>query len=237
MDHIMVYQYCGMLGVGPLLRPMVNKTYTLILVDDQSMFLDGIESLLERMPEVQIIGKAHNGRDALGLVVEHKPDLVLMDINMPGMDGIEASKHMRKASPETQVIVLSMYGHREFVLELLDSGVGGYLLKTTNKEELITAIRTVAAGKQYIAAELRAMAAQADRNADREGETKYGPLTTREMQIVKLILKEHTTQEIAEHLFLSVHTVETHRRNIFHKLDCRNIAGLVKYAMERGWGE
>lgn len=216
---------------------MVTEPHTLILVDDQSIFLDGIESLLERMPEVVLIGKASNGRDALDLVDAHKPDLVLMDINMPGMDGIEASKRMRKTSPDTKVIVLSMYGHREFVLELLDSGVGGYLLKTTNKEELMTAIRTVAAGKQYIAAELRAMAAQADRNADRDGETKYGPLTTREMQIVKLILKEHTTQEIAERLFLSIPTVETHRRNIFHKLDCRNIAGLVKYAMERGWGE
>lgn len=216
---------------------MVTEPHTLILVDDQSIFLDGIESLLERMPEVVLVGKASNGREALDLVEVHKPDLVLMDINMPGMDGIEASKRMRKASPDTKVIVLSMYGHREFVLELLDSGVGGYLLKTTNKEELMTAIRTVAAGKQYIAAELRAMAAQADRNADRDGETKYGPLTTREMQIVKLILQEHTTQEIAERLFLSIPTVETHRRNIFHKLDCRNIAGLVKYAMERGWGE
>lgn len=233
----MVYQYCNRPGMGPLLPPMVTEPHTLILVDDQSIFLDGIESLLERMPEVVLIGKASNGRDALDLVDAHKPDLVLMDINMPGMDGIEASKRMRKTSPDTKVIVLSMYGHREFVLELLDSGVGGYLLKTTNKEELMTAIRTVAAGKQYIAAELRAMAAQADRNADRDGETKYGPLTTREMQIVKLILKEHTTQEIAERLFLSIPTVETHRRNIFHKLDCRNIAGLVKYAMERGWGE
>ena len=157
-------------------------------------------------------------------------------INMPGMDGIEASKHMRIASPDTKVIVLSMYGHREFVLELLDSGVGGYLLKNTGKDELMAAIRAVADGKQYIAQELRDLAAKADRHTDREGEDKYGPLTKREVQIVKLILKEHTTQEIAENLFLSIPTVETHRRNIFHKLDCRNIAGLVKYAMERGWG-
>lgn len=216
---------------------MATNPYSLILVDDQGIFIDGIESLLERMPEVTVVGKANDGRAALDLVSELKPDLVLMDINMPGMDGIEASKRMRKASPDTKVIVLSMYGHREFVLELLDSGVGGYLLKTTGKNELMTAIRTVAEGGQYIAQELRALAAQPDKNGDRVGEARYGPLTTRELQIVKLILKEHTTQEIAERLFLSVPTVETHRRNIFHKLDCRNIAGLVKYAMERGWGE
>ncbi len=232
----MVYQYCSTMLPRAFLPTMVTQRLSLILVDDQSMFLDGIESLLERMPDVQVIAKAHNGRDALGLVKEHKPDLVLMDINMPGMDGIEASKHMRIASPDTKVIVLSMYGHREFVLELLDSGVGGYLLKNTGKDELMAAIRAVADGKQYIAQELRDLAAKADRHTDREGEDKYGPLTKREVQIVKLILKEHTTQEIAENLFLSIPTVETHRRNIFHKLDCRNIAGLVKYAMERGWG-
>lgn len=216
---------------------MRNKRHTVLLVDDQSIFLDGIESLLERWANVDVIGKAYNGSSALELVKAHKPDLVLMDINMPHMDGIEATKRIRKASPDTRVIVLSMYGHREFVLELLDSGVGGYLLKTTSKEELMEAIRTVTDGKQYIAQELRALAAQPDRKADREGELKYGPLTSREVQVVKLILQERTTQEIAAALFLSVPTIETHRRNIFHKLDCRNIAGLVKYAMERGWGE
>jgi len=206
-----------------------------LLVDDQPMFVDGIESLLDRVSEVLIVGKAHNGNDALELVSTHKPDLVLMDISMPGMDGIEATKRICKASPDTRVIVLSMYGHREFVLELLDSGVGGYLLKTSGKDELLNAIRTVAQGDQYIAQELRAVAHAADRNHDREGETRYGPLTSREVDVVKLILQERTTQEIADGLSLSVATVETHRRNIFHKLDCRNMVGLVKYAMERGW--
>lgn len=200
------------------------------------MFVDGIESILASVPEVRIVGKAHNGRDAMELVTEQRPDLVLMDINMPYMDGIEAAKRMRKTSPDTRVIVLSMYGHREFVLELLDSGVGGYLLKTAGKEELLRAIRTVADGKQYIAEELRVLARTGDQYQDRMGENKYAPLTSREMEVVKLILRERTTQEIADSLFLSVATVESHRRNIFHKLDCRNIAGLVKYAMERGWG-
>ena len=193
---------------------MDTPPLTILLVDDQSMFLDGIESLLARLPEVQVVAKATNGLDALAKVTLHKPDLVLMDINMPHMDGIEASKHIRKANPATRVIALSMYGHREFVLELLDSGVGGYLLKTAGKDELLTAIRTVAQGDQYVAQELRTLANKA----------------------VKLILHDRTTAEIAAELFLSTTTVETHRRNIMHKLDVRNTAGLVKYAMERGWG-
>lgn len=214
---------------------MRTQPCSLLLVDDQMILLDGMESLLAGSGEIRLVGKAANGQEALALAQQHLPDLVLMDINMPQMDGIEATKRIRQASPDTRVIVLSMYGHREFVLELLHSGVNGYLLKTAGKEELLAAIRTVADGGRYIAQELRDLAAEADRNRDRGGETKYGPLTSREVAVVKLILQEHTTQEIADQLFLSVATVETHRRNIFHKLDCRNMIGLVKYALERGW--
>lgn len=215
---------------------MNQNHYSLLLVDDQTIFLEGIESLLDRMPDVTVVGKAHNGQDALRMASDLQPDIVLMDINMPHMDGIEASKRIRKACPATRVVVLSMYGHREFVLELLDSGVGGYLLKSTGMAELSQAILTVAAGGQYIAQELRELAAASDKHTDRDGELGYGVLTKREVQVVKLILKERTTQEIADQLFLSAATVETHRRNIMHKLDVRNTAGLVKYAMERGWG-
>ena len=134
--------------------------HTLLLVDDQSIFMDGMEALLGRIPEVQIVGKANNGADAVALVHELKPTLVLMDINMPGMDGIEASKRILKANPDTRILVLSMYGHKEFVLELMDSGVSGYLLKTTGKDELIEALSTGAAGKKYLARELRTILAR-----------------------------------------------------------------------------
>lgn len=211
--------------------------HTLLLVDDQSIFMDGMEALLGRIPEVQIVGKANNGADAVALVHELKPTLVLMDINMPGMDGIEASKRILKANPDTRILVLSMYGHKEFVLELMDSGVSGYLLKTTSKDELLEALNTVAAGGKYLARELRELTNNGDRHKDRECATVHGALTKREVQVVKLILREHTTLEIAAALFVSPDTVESHRRNIMHKLDVRNTAGLVKYAVERGWGE
>ena len=211
--------------------------YTILLVDDQSIFLDGIESLLAQVPGAQVVGKAHNGLDAVRLAKELRPNVVLMDINMPGMDGIEATRRIRQTCPDTYIMVLSMYGHREFVLELMDSGVAGYLLKTATMPELQTALSTVVRGGRHIARELDLTALEGDRSRDREGETVYGSLTKREVQVVKLILQERTTQEIADALFVSAGTVETHRRNIMHKLDVRNTAGLVKYAVERGWGQ
>ncbi len=214
----------------------MENGYTILLVDDQSIFLDGIESLLAQVPGARVVGKAHNGVEAVRLAKELRPNVVLMDINMPGMDGIEATRRIRITCPDTHILVLSMYGHREFVLELLDSGVSGYLLKTTTTQELHTALGVVSRGGRFIARELDLTVLEGDRIRDREGETVYGSLTKREIEVVRLILRERTTQEIADALFVSVGTVETHRRNIMHKLDVRNTAGLVKYAVERGWG-
>lgn len=214
-----------------------EKSTSVLLVDDQSIILDGIESILEREAGLHVVGRASNGKEAVERADALRPDVVLMDINMPGMDGVEATKRVLNASPESRVLVLSSYGHKEFVLELMDVGASGYLLKTTHKAELLEALVAVAQGRRFIAKELRALVDLGDRFKDRRGEDRYGSLSKREVQIVKLILQERTSQEIAEALFISVPTVETHRRNIMHKLDVRNTAGLVKYAMQRGWGE
>ena len=210
---------------------------TLILVDDQSMMLDGVEALLSTVPSVRVVGRCTTGKEALELAAALKPDLVLMDVNMPGMDGIEATKRLLKVSPESRVLILSMYGHKEFVLEVMEAGAFGYLLKNAGKEELKAALAAVAQGTRYVAPELAKLISQGDRFKDRRGETNYDVLSKRELQVVKLILQERTMNEIAETLFISIDTVESHRRNILHKLDVRNTAGLVKYAMERGWGE
>lgn len=208
---------------------------TLLLVDDQSMMLDGLEALLSTVPNVHLVGRCTSGQAAVTTAGELKPDLVIMDVNMPGMDGIEATRRLLKASPGSRVLVLSMYGHKEFVLEVMDAGAYGYLLKNAGKEELRTALADILDGRKHIAPELRRIIDHGDRFKDRRGESAYSPLSKREQQVVRLILAEHTTQEIAEMLFLSLDTIETHRRNIMHKLDVRNTAGLVKYAMERGW--
>ena len=212
----------------------LNRT-RILLVDDQSIILDGIGAILAQSPIMEVVGCASNGVQALQRARELKPELVVMDINMPGMDGVEATRKLLRASPGTKVLVLSMYGHSEFVRELMGVGVRGYLLKTTGKDELLHALSVVSKGDTYIARELRAVMESADRFKDRSGETIYGALTKREVEIVRLIIGERTSQEIADALFISTPTVETHRRNILHKLDVRNTAGLVKYAMQRGW--
>ena len=213
----------------------IPNVATLLLVDDQSMMLDGLEALLGTVPNLQLVGRCTNGQAAVKTAGELKPDLVIMDVNMPGMDGIEATRRLLKASPESRVLILSMYGHKEFVLEVMEAGAYGYLLKNVGKEELRAAIADILEGRKHVAPELRRIMELGDRFKDRRGENGYHPLSKREQQVVRLILAEHTMLEIAEILFLSLDTVETHRRNIMHKLDVRNTAGLVKYAMERGW--
>ena len=216
---------------------MINSSpATLLLVDDQTMLLDGMEALVATMPMVQVVGRSNSGQEAIEKAILLKPDLVLMDVNMPGMDGIEATKRLLKVSPESRVLVLSMYGHKEFVLEVIEAGAYGYMLKNAGKAELVTALTEIINGRKYITPELDALIKQGDQHKDRQGENGHCALTKREIQIVKLILQQYTTQEIAQTLFLSPDTVDTHRRNMMHKLDVRNAAGLVKYAMERGWG-
>ncbi len=210
---------------------------TLLLVDDQAMLLDGMEALMATMPFVKLVGRSGSGAEAIKQAELLQPDLVLMDVNMPNMDGIEATKRLLKVSPESRVLMLSMYGHKEYVLEVMEAGAYGYLLKNSGKTELITALSAILSGKKYIAKELSELIECGDRYKDRESSNKYGALSKREVQVVKLILHQHTNQEIASTLFVSMDTVESHRRNIMHKLDIRNTAGLVRYAMERGWGD
>ena len=208
---------------------------TLLLADDQSIILDGLEALLGQDSEIEVVGRASNGMEAVEQAKKLNPDVVLMDISMPQMDGIEATKVLLQQCKSTRVLVLSMYDHPDLIREIMESGAHGYVLKNVAKEELGLALRTVAAGEQYMTPGVRAILAKDNRFTDRAGELGGNVLTKREQEVVKLVCKEYTTQEIADALFLSSQTVDTHRKNIMHKLTVKNTAGLVKYAKERGW--
>ncbi len=208
----------------------------ILLVDDQSIILDGLEALISQNDDFLVCGRASNGREAVEKAIALRPDVVLMDISMPEMDGIEATRAVKKGVKGAQVLVLTMYNNPEFVRELMDAGASGYVLKNTGRVELREAIVAVAAGQRYLAKPVQQMLDESQRSTpERKEGDGYHALTKREKQIVKLIMNGKTTQEIADALFLSVTTIETHRKNIFHKLAIRNTAGIVKYAMERGW--
>ena len=208
---------------------------TLLLADDQSIILDGLEALLEHDDEVEVVGRASNGREAVERSKELMPDVVLMDISMPEMDGIEATKALLACCKDTRVLVLSMYDHKDLVHEIMQAGASGYVLKNVGKDELCRALRVVAAGQRYLNREIQELLDKDIHRKERMGEVGYQALTKREKEVVKLICMDCTTQEIATALFLSPQTIDTHRKNILHKLGLRNSAGLVRYAKERGW--
>ena len=216
---------------------MGNEPIKILLVDDQNIMLDGLESLLKDDSDFQVVGRANNGAQAITQTESLSPDVVLMDISMPEMDGIEATRALKekRKTRDVKILVLSMYALKDFVDELMEAGASGYVLKNTTREELREALLTVASGHRYLAKPVEAVMEQASRFKPRANGDGFHALTRREKEIIKLVVAEKSTQEIADELHLSPATVETHRKNIFHKLDIRNTAGLVKYAMERGW--
>lgn len=204
-------------------------------MDDQSIILDGLQALLAQDDEVQVVGRACNGREAVSRAKELMPDVVLMDIGMPEMDGIEATRELLACCDGTRVLALSMYDHPDLIQEILEAGASGYILKNISKEELSLALRTVNSGRSYMMQEVRVILDKTIRTQKDRGEASSHVLTKREKEVVKLICMECTTPEIATALFLSTQTIDTHRKNIIQKLGVRNTAGLVRYAKERGW--
>lgn len=206
----------------------------IIIADDHQMFIDGIKSLLEQQQDIAIVGEALNGTDLMAILRKVQADIVLMDINMPGMDGVEATRQIRREHIEVKVLALTMYNTREFVASLLGAGASGYILKNTGKEELLAAIHALKNGSTYFSGAVtkRIMESmQGKRSSIFDGVIE---LTVREKEVLKLIALEHTSQEIAKKLFLSVNTIETHRKNLLSKLNLKNTAGLVKYAIQHG---
>jgi len=202
----------------------------ILIADDHQMFIDGIRSLLAPETDIEIVAEALNGHEVLFQLSQQSVDMVLMDINMPRLNGLDATKLIKEKYPETRVLMVTMYNTPEYICDLAEAGADGYILKDTGKQELLSAIRTIASGKNFYSQEVMLTMMQNERN--KKAKTQNDPqLSKREIEVLKLIAQEFTTQEIADQLFISNHTVETHRKNLLDKVGARNIAGLVKYAI------
>ncbi len=207
-----------------------------IITEDHIILRQGLRLLLEQSEEIEVIGEASNGIELLDMLIHTPADVVLMDINMPMMDGFEATQQISLHFPETKVIALSMLNNVPFVQKMLDSGASGYLLKTTGKDELHAAIKLVAGGNTYISADLSVeMLNKALNPKEKAGERQADQigLSKREVEVLALIAEGYTNANIADKLFTSKRTIETHRQNILEKTQAKNTANLIKYAFEK----
>lgn len=203
-----------------------------VIVDDHQIVIDGIRSLLEQAAQLEFCGSANSGAAALQFLADHHADIVLLDLNMPEMSGLETCKRLLQQHPGLGVIALTMLDEPAMIRAMIEAGAAGYLLKNVGYEELVTAIERVFAGKSHYSKRVGDILLQP---ADNPDTARNAPsLSRRELQILDLIMQEMTNIEIAEHLFISVNTVDSHRRNIMSKLGVKNTAGMVRVAMERG---
>lgn len=196
-----------------------------LLVDDHAILLDGVKSLLSHEVSVDVIGEANSAEQALEFLKTNKVDLLITDFNLPGMDGLSLVRLVKKLSPDTKIIVLSMHDETHLVKEILKEGVEGYVLKNDSHKELKMAIQYVREGKIYLSNNINRIIINS-LNFPEEDRL----LTDREREILKLIAKEFSNKEIAEQLFISERTVETHRKNIFRKTKTNSLVGLIKFA-------
>lgn len=214
----------------------MNNKVQILLVDDHPMIRHGIKALLNDVDNLEVVGEASNGKEAVDEYKNGVYDLVIMDIKMPVMDGTEAAKELVKLNKEVKILGLSMYDEHRFITKMLQSGAKGYILKNTGKEELITAVNKLIDGENYFSSEVsnimmsRFMSNKSDSGKDSFANLNVS-LTKRETEIIRMIANEMTNSEIAEELGISPRTVDTHRRNLLQKLDVKNTAGLVRYAL------
>lgn len=206
-----------------------------LLVDDHPIIRDAIKLYFESIEDITIAGEADNGQEALELLKANQYDLVITDIVMPEMNGVELLTEMQQIYPQQNVLVLSMINEASQVKKMIALGARGYVLKNSPKEEILDAIHTISKGDTYYSKEVfEIIMGQIAGRKPKQRLTVEIPLTRREKEIVKLVMEEFTNQEIADKLFLSVRTVEAHKRNILEKTGCKTVAGLAIYAIERG---
>lgn len=211
------------------------EPYGIVLADDHVLFRRGMKKIIENMPGMEVVGEANDGIELIKMINNLAPDLALLDISMPNLSGIEALRDIRRISPKTKILILTMHKSREYLYHSISAGANGYLLKEDSDEELFAAIETIRNGAIYIT---RALAGSLSKDISSfilgEDRASQGTLTAREREVLKLITEGKTNGEIAAELGVSIRTVETHRANIMSKLGLKNTAELVKYAIQNG---
>lgn len=210
------------------------KKIRVLLADDHKLVRAGIRSLLERMPGMEVVAEASDGKEALHLVEKQDPQIVLMDLAMPELNGLEATRHLTKIFPHVRVIILSIYSDEEHVYQSLRAGAAGYLLKGAATDELELAIRSVARGETYLSPPVSKPVIMEYIRRTNVGVGSREGLSERQTQILKLIAEGETTKQVALHLAISVKTVETHRSALMKRIGVRDVAGLVRYAVKVG---
>jgi len=214
----------------------MKKQYRIVIVEDHTILREGLKSLLRADPDFDIVGEAEDGRDAIRCVQTLSPDLVLMDLSMPRMNGLDALKEIKKQNPETKIIILTVHKTEEYILTALQAGADGYVLKDATHSELVMAIKNVLMGKRYLSPGISEKVIEGYLEGRKTIKTRsaWDTLTQREREILKLIAEGYKNKEIADYLFISLKTVEKHRANLMRKLDLHNAAALTTYAVEKG---
>jgi two-component system nitrate/nitrite response regulator NarL len=210
------------------------KKIKLLLVDDHPIVLDGIKSHLCAQPEFEVVGDAANGQEALRKAKLTLPDVILMDISMPHMNGLEAMTSLRRQVPNAKILVLTMHDSREYIAQVVRSGARGYLLKDSAPAELVAAIKAVHGGEVHFSPSVSKVLIEEMADGRRPTGPEQQPLTDREREVLSLIAEGLLNKQIADRLGIGVRTIETHRERIMRKLDIHTVAGLTKYAIARG---
>lgn len=215
---------------------MPKKKVKIFIADDHPLMREGVRNILLKNPAYSIIGEAATGEEALIGVKKQRPDIVFMDIGMPGMGGLEATKEITEEFPETKVIILSMHSEQYRVIDALKAGAMGYVLKGSSFSEVLESVERVLSGKRYTSPSITESLINelASQVTKKDIEDPFSTLTNRENEILKLLILGGNNEEIAEKLFISAHTVKTHRNNIMKKLDAHNLGDLVRIAIQKG---
>ncbi|MBS1161059.1 MAG: DNA-binding response regulator [Proteobacteria bacterium] len=204
-----------------------------LLVDDHKMFREALRALLERSSEIEVVGETGNGIDTLKLVAATSPDIVCMDIGLPGMNGVETTRRLKAAHPTVKIIALSIYNQRRYVLDMIEAGANAYITKDEASDELLRAIDAVQRDRSYLCPDVATLITQGISRHDKNSATPVR-LGEREQQVLRQVAKGSTSIQIAARMNIAVSTVEVHRRNIMRKLDLHSVAELTRYVIDRG---